>query len=315
MLRKRVIIIVVSMIISISIVFAIMQIRNVRDRGVYETGTGTYVLNKFENDLMLNAFRGRLLPREEQAVISSDEELNEHLYGDRNYPTVIISSYDEFLYLYNQLHEGFRRILPLEIYSMEFFENKSLVIIGVMVQDERSTIGKERAILSNNTVVISYEARRPTFWIGSTGWYTIIVEMPKGVDDIIVERTERRQNGSWESNTAIYLERARRISDLNESKIILSTHDEHSSYFGQFSMSGMRYSSNPGFFDHQSLAVIYVTTQYRGNIVEKSAIIEGDTVKISYKFDMAEGLPTDTAFFIIVEIPNNVNEIIVDSNR
>lgn len=186
-LKKQIVTVIILSMIIISIIFMVMLMRNMGEE-LYETGTGTYVLNEFEGDLMLNAFRGRLLWREEQVMISSYEELNEHLYGDRNYPTAIISTHDEFVYLYSQLNESGRAIIPLEKYNLDFFENKSLVIVGIELPDTQSTIDGENATLSDNTVIIRYNHRRPLGGFSPTiSWYTIIVEIPKNVSEIIVD--------------------------------------------------------------------------------------------------------------------------------
>ncbi|MCL2383408.1 MAG: hypothetical protein FWC79_04585 [Oscillospiraceae bacterium] len=100
--------------------------------------------------------------------------------------------------------------------------------------------------------------------------------------------------------------------------IILSSYEEFIDYFSQFYLRNRLYpileSYDSSFFDSNSLAVIPIIRNHGGHDIEnKRATVTGNTVVVRYKI-RPWGLQTmaGEGFFLIAEVPKNINEIVVE---
>jgi len=105
---------------------------------------------------------------------------------------------------------------------------------------------------------------------------------------------------------------------------ILSTHDDYISYFMQYRYLSNAIRSNidlilnkynEGFFEHKSLAVVYVLLDSTDHTIEyESSIITGNIIRIKYEVDRSVPITIQRrcGYFVIVEVDKNISNVVAN---
>jgi len=198
---------------------------------------------------------------------------------------------------------------------------------GFRLELDRIYIDKDRNM---EVVVREITPRRGAITTQAQTYPTISLTLSERPNSIVVKNTQGEIFEKRDVRMRIFNTHSEIVSDSENINRIISTYDEFTSFFNTYTshmyIEGRRteWHSNEriletysaGFFDRQSLAVVHISMPWASGIVNENAIINDDLVTIYYDIINNDPLELDimVGFFIVVEIPKNVNQMVVERN-